>query len=62
MVRLKQTFAEFLINHLKESQFHYGSIKTPTSVRSRVVLPQPSQFHYGSIKTAIKWNDIKVLG
>ncbi len=39
------------INTLRESQFHYGSIKTLRKKLELKKFQEWSQFHYGSIKT-----------
>ena len=46
----------------KLSQFHYGSIKTETTLLPAIYIPK-SQFHYGSIKTKEKeWFEDKYNG
>ncbi len=60
MVRLKRDWDEQIPEEIIKYQFHYGSIKTPSSqslARGKSIL---YQFHYGSIKTIISsvWRDL----
>ncbi len=51
MVRLKRKKYGRCWVKICKSQFHYGSIKTPTFDDKNNAYVVESQFHYGSIKT-----------
>ncbi len=56
MVRLKQEILQSTYgDDVKESQFHYGSIKTIIKYARKDEDKLASQFHYGSIKTKRFW-------